>query len=186
MKFVASPAFWGYVVAVVAASACAPRADFAVVRPAEIDYDLYEDGHRVELGQFVNGTSDGRGARVAQQVRMELQNSGAHALGLDKDLELVGAGGGLVVSGRVTRLDVEQSREEERDSCNYRQEGQEGPFEAMETWLTLAPEDEGSRLTARSRVSLGLPLAALTDRIAAWKRRGELERALENIAVTVE
>ncbi|ESS06386.1 MAG: hypothetical protein A07HB70_01105 [uncultured archaeon A07HB70] len=31
-------------------------------------------------------------------------------------------------------------------------------------------------------MSLGLPLAGLTDRVAAWKRRGELERALDRIA----
>jgi hypothetical protein len=35
-------------------------------------------------------------------------------------------------------------------------------------------------------VSLGLPLAAVTDRVAAWKRRGELDRALDNLAAAVE
>jgi hypothetical protein len=30
-----------------------------------------------------------------------------------------------------------------------------------------------------------LPLASLTDRVAAWKRRGELERALDALAADV-
>jgi hypothetical protein len=96
---------------------------------------------------------------------------------LDDATLVTAAGGGLQLSLRF---------EPRADGLYYAQEGREGPFEAMETWLTLAPEDEGSRLTARSRVSLGLPLAALTDRVAAWKRRGELERALENLATAVE
>jgi hypothetical protein len=37
-------------------------------------------------------------------------------------------------------------------------------------------------VTARSAVSLGLPVPALTDRVAAWKRRGELERLLDGLA----
>ncbi len=86
-------------------------------------------------------------------------------------------GGGLQLSLRFEPRD---------DGLYYTQEGQEGPFDAMETWLTLARENEGTRLTARSRVSLGLPLAAVTDRVAAWKRRGELDRALDNLAATVE
>jgi len=51
----------------------------------------------------------------------------------------------------------------------------------METWLTVAPEDEGSRVSMRSAVSLGVPLP-FADRIAAWKRAGELERALDRLA----
>ncbi|MFQ3285537.1 SRPBCC family protein [Natronomonas sp.] len=63
----------------------------------------------------------------------------------------------------------------------YTQAGEAGPFESMETWLTVAPEDEGSRVSMRSAVSLGVPLP-FADRIAAWKRAGELERALDRLA----
>jgi hypothetical protein len=52
----------------------------------------------------------------------------------------------------------------------------------MTTDLTVAAEDEGSRVTARSAVSLGLPVPALTDRIATWKRQGELKRLLDALA----
>ena len=51
----------------------------------------------------------------------------------------------------------------------------------METWLTVEPENEGSRVSMRSRVSLDVPLP-FSDRIAAWKRAGELDRALARLA----
>lgn len=63
----------------------------------------------------------------------------------------------------------------------YTQAGEAGPFEAMETWLTVEPENEGSRVSMRSTVSIGAPLP-FSDRIAAWKRGGELDRALERLA----
>lgn len=66
----------------------------------------------------------------------------------------------------------------------YTQAGEAGPFEAMETWLTVDPEDEGSRVTVRSAVEIGLPLP-LSDRLAAWKRNGEVERALNRLAADV-
>lgn len=87
---------------------------------------------------------------------------------------LVTAGGGGV---RMTlRFDPRE------DGLHYEQEGDAGPFDEMWTRLWWTPEDEGSRVTARSGVSLGLPLGGLTDRVAAWKRRGELRRALDRIA----
>jgi len=55
----------------------------------------------------------------------------------------------------------------------------DGPLERLETTVTWAPENEGTRLTARSTVAVGGP--AVLDRIAAWKRRGELRRALAAI-----
>lgn len=67
----------------------------------------------------------------------------------------------------------------------YTAEGETGPFDEMETWLEVEPKDEGSRLTLRSSVSLDLPLP-FSDRIAAWKRRGELERAAANLADELE
>jgi len=72
--------------------------------------------------------------------------------------------------------------EQRTDGYDYRQVGDRGPFDSMETTLTYAARDHGSDITVRSSVSLGLPLAPVTDRIAAWKRRGELERLLETIA----
>lgn len=63
----------------------------------------------------------------------------------------------------------------------YEQLEDTGPLAEMWTELTWDPENEGSRVTARSGVSLGLPLQSVTDRIAAWKRRGELKRALRNL-----
>ncbi|WP_255169400.1 SRPBCC family protein [Natrononativus amylolyticus] len=64
----------------------------------------------------------------------------------------------------------------------FRYEHVGGPLETLETTLTYAPENEGVRVVARSTVEMGVPPAALTDRIAAWKRRGELERTLEGIS----
>lgn len=85
------------------------------------------------------------------------------------------AGGGLEFGLRF------EARED-----GYAYEQEEGPLETMETALTYRPEDEGTRVTMRSRVSMGYPLEGLTDRFAAWKRRGELRRALENLAADLE
>jgi hypothetical protein len=54
-----------------------------------------------------------------------------------------------------------------------------GPLERLETTVTHAPEDEGTRLTARSTVAVGGP--GVVDGLAAWKRRGELRRALRAV-----
>lgn len=87
------------------------------------------------------------------------------------------AGGGLVSARFVF--------EERDDGYVYRQDGPTGPFEAMETALTVRPENEGVRVTMRSSVSLTLPLP-FADRVGAWKRRGELKRALSRLAVDLE
>jgi len=68
---------------------------------------------------------------------------------------------------------------------HYEQRGEAGPFDDMATTVTYEREREGSTVTARSSVSLGLPLSAVTDRVAAWKRRGELQRALDELAADV-
>lgn len=62
----------------------------------------------------------------------------------------------------------------------YTQAGDAGPFESMETWLTFDPEDEGSRVSIQSSVSIGVPLP-FSDRLAAWKRAGELDRMLDRL-----
>jgi hypothetical protein len=56
----------------------------------------------------------------------------------------------------------------------------EGPLETLRTTVRYEPVDEGTRLTARSAVAVGGP--GVLDRVAAWKRRGELRRALDGIA----
>lgn len=85
---------------------------------------------------------------------------------------VVAGAGGLELSLRFETRD---------DGLYYTQEGDAGPFDAMETWVLTDPVDDGrrTRVTLRSAVSLGLPLAGVTDRVAAWKRRGELRRALD-------
>ena len=90
---------------------------------------------------------------------------------------VTGRGGGVLEARFVF--------EERGDGYVYRQEGDAGPFDEMETRLALARRDEGVDVTMRSSVSLGVPLP-LADRVAAWKRRGELKRALARLAADVE
>lgn len=67
----------------------------------------------------------------------------------------------------------------------YRYEGVgNGPFERMETRITVTPENEGSRVRVQSRVSLSLSLP-LADRLGAWKRGGELDRLLDGLEAAV-
>jgi len=82
----------------------------------------------------------------------------------------------VVVGGYGLELVFEFTTHE--DSIEYEQV--EGPLETLRTTLTCEPEDEGTRLTGRSQVAVGGP--ELVDRVAAWKRRGELRRALDSIA----
>ncbi|WP_415380319.1 SRPBCC family protein [Halosimplex sp. TS25] len=78
-------------------------------------------------------------------------------------------------------------RFERRDGgIRYEQVGDAGPFDEMWTDLSWNPENEGTRVVARSGVSLGLPFAVITDRVAAWKRRGELDRTLDRLATDLE
>jgi hypothetical protein len=68
----------------------------------------------------------------------------------------------------------------------FRYEQRRGPLAQLETTLTHDAENEGSRVTMVSVVQTGTPPRAITDRVAAWKRRGELRRALSGIAADVE
>jgi hypothetical protein len=88
---------------------------------------------------------------------------------------------GWTVTARATGMEVAFEFSRREDGWAYRQRGAQGPFDAMETTVSLAREDEGTRVSVWSAVSLGLPPAAITDRIAAWKRRGELRRALDRL-----
>ena len=95
-------------------------------------------------------------------------------------------GDGWIVTGRGGGLlEARFVFEEREDGYVYRQEGDTGPFEEMETTISLSRRDEGVDVTARSAVSLGVPLP-LVDRVAAWKRKGELKRALSRLAADVE
>lgn len=96
---------------------------------------------------------------------------------LDGATRVTAGGGGVVMALRF---------EPRADGLYYEQADEAGPFDAMWTRIEWAREDEGSRVTATSGVSLGLPLSGLTDRVAAWKRRGELRRALAALADAVE
>lgn len=87
--------------------------------------------------------------------------------------------GSTLVTAVARGLQVELRFEPHPDGLRYMQEGDKGPFDEMETEWTFHPEDEGVRVVARSTASLGLPLAAITDRVAAWKRRHELDRAID-------
>jgi hypothetical protein len=68
------------------------------------------------------------------------------------------------------------------DGYVYEQVGDRGPFDSMRTRLALEPNEDGTTVTAESTVDLGLPVRVVTDRIAAWKRRGELRRLLDRLA----
>lgn len=84
----------------------------------------------------------------------------------------------VVASGPGMQLSL---RFEDRDGAiYYTQEGEAGPFEEMETWIELESAPDGTRVTVRSSVALAAPLP-FGDRIAAWKRKGELSRLLDDL-----
>jgi hypothetical protein len=91
---------------------------------------------------------------------------------------------GTVVTAAGPGMSVPLRFEDREDGLWYTAEGDVGPFDHLETEVIVEPEDNGSRLTLRSTVSLNLPLP-FADRIAAWKRRGELERALDDLVADV-
>ena len=87
--------------------------------------------------------------------------------------------GSTVVTASARGLQATFVFEPHPDGIRYVQEGEHGPFDVMETEWTHHAKDEGTRVVATSRVSLGLPLESVTDRVAAWKRKGELDRAID-------
>lgn len=90
------------------------------------------------------------------------------------------SGEDVVVTAAARGLELRLRFERTEDGYRYEQEAG-GPLDAMETELTWTARDHGTELTFTSSVSAGLPFASLTDRVAAWKRRGELKRALGNL-----
>lgn len=93
--------------------------------------------------------------------------------------------GSTVVTAVARGLQASFIFEPTPDGIRYMQEGDKGPFDVMETEWTHHPQDEGTRVVARSTVSLGLPLASITDRVAAWKRKRELSRAIDALVEDV-
>jgi len=90
-------------------------------------------------------------------------------------------GDGTIVTAEKRGLSFQLRFEPQDDGFYYTQVGEMGPFEEMETWLTMKRKDDGSVVTVRSAVDLGIPLPG-TGRFAAWKRKGELKRLLDRLA----
>lgn len=89
---------------------------------------------------------------------------------------------GLIVEAKATGITARFRFERLQAGFYYEQIGSEGPFESLQTTISYHASDGGTELTMTSDVSLGLRPRRLMDRIAAWKRKGELHRALRSIA----
>lgn len=104
--------------------------------------------------------------------------------------EVATTDGGWRVAASATGMRAEFSVrafvDGDAEGYEYEQVGESGPFASMWTRLALEPAADGTTVTAASTVDLGLPLAAVTDRVAARKRRGELDRLLDRLADAVE
>lgn len=144
----------------------------------------------VEVSRFVRANPAEVKRTLTPQAVVEYEGSfSVRAIDQrDDGTAVVTAGSrGLGLALRFERRDSSDDGDHDDNDDNdgflyYTQEGDAGPFETMETWVSVAPENEGSRVTMRSTASLGLPLPTLTDRLAAWKRKGELKRALDGLA----
>jgi hypothetical protein len=131
----------------------------------------------VEVSQFVRATpAEVRRALTPASV---VEHEGSFAI---RDIREREEATYVTVGRRGLEFVLRFKRHE--DGIRYEQEGEAGPFESMTTTITVSAEDDGSRVTARSTVSLGLPVP-LADRVAAWKRRGELKRALATLSASV-
>jgi ligand-binding SRPBCC domain-containing protein len=133
----------------------------------------------VEVSRFVRATPAEVERTLAPARVVEYEGS-------FEVFDVSGDGDATVVEAGGRGLRMELRFEPREDGIYYEQEGEAGPFEQMWTHLRWTNEDEGSRVTARSGVSLRLPLSAVTDRVGAWKRRGELRRALGQLAEDLE
>jgi hypothetical protein len=131
----------------------------------------------VEVSRFVRATPSEVERALTPTAVVEYEGSFAVR-------DVVEGDGGTYVTVGSRGLEFVLRFEGREDGVYYEQEGEAGPFEAMTTELTVRAENDGSRVTARSSVSLGLPVP-LADRVAAWKRRGELKRALSTLAESV-
>ena len=129
----------------------------------------------VEVSRFVRATPAAVGRVLTPATVVESEGSFTVR-------EVTDTEDGTLVTAGARGLELTLRFEERPDGLHYTQAGSAGPFDAMTTDLTVEAENEGTRVTARSAVSLGLPASALTDRLATWKRRGELNRLLDALA----
>ena len=88
------------------------------------------------------------------------------------DVDADADGSETVVTAGARGLALSLRFEPVASGIRYEQLEDAGPLAEMWTEIGWEAENEGTRVTARSGVSLGLPLKSVTDRIAAWKRRG--------------
>lgn len=95
----------------------------------------------------------------------------------ESDVLVVVTGRGLTFTLRAEPLDA---------GLYYEQYEGGGPLDSMATTIRYEPTDGGTLVNATSEVSMGVPPAIVTDRIAAWKRKGELKRALAQFATAIE
>lgn len=133
----------------------------------------------VEVSRFVAATDAEIDRQLSPATILEYE-------GTFRVADVTETDAGTTVTARGGGMAVAFDFEPRENGYFYAQQGEQGPFETMETTLTYERERDGCLVTLRSSVSLGLPLAALTDRVAAWKRRGELKRALDRLAADVE
>jgi ligand-binding SRPBCC domain-containing protein len=131
----------------------------------------------VEASRFV--LAHPRAVRRTLSPESVVAAEGTFAVGAVEETEA-----GTVVTAVGPGMSVPLRFESLEDGLRYTAEGEVGPFDRLETKVTVASEANGSRLAMRSSVSLNLPLP-LADRVAAWKRRGELRRAAEELAASV-
>ncbi|GAB3691050.1 hypothetical protein GCM10028857_28030 [Salinarchaeum chitinilyticum] len=133
----------------------------------------------VEVSQFVQAPPGvvERELDPASIVEHEGSFQVRHVEERDGDVYVVAGGTGLELSFRF---------ELREDGIFYEQVEDEGaPLETMETELAWRSENEGTRIDATSTVSMGVWPHSISDRIAGWKRRGELRRALGSVAETL-
>jgi len=128
----------------------------------------------VEVTKFVSARPDEVRRALTPEALVEAEGTFAVSAVEETDE-------GTVVTASGPGMAVPLQFESREDGLAYTAEGEVGPFDHLETAVTVAPKNEGSEVTARSTVSLNAPLP-FADRIAAWKRRGELERAVEALA----
>ncbi|WP_248517895.1 SRPBCC family protein [Salinarchaeum laminariae] len=133
----------------------------------------------VEVSQFVQAPPGvvERALDPASIVEHEGSFEVRHVEERDGDVHVVAGGAGLELSFRF---------ELRENGIFYEQIEDEGaPLETMETDLSWRSENEGTRIDATSTVSMGVRPRTITDRIAGWKRRGELRRALSSVSDAV-
>ncbi|MFB6159929.1 MAG: SRPBCC family protein [Haloferacaceae archaeon] len=124
----------------------------------------------VEVDRFVEAAPAVVGDRLTPSTVVECEGSFAVR-------EVSAAEAGTLVAAGRAGVELLLRFERREDGLAYEQV--EGPLDALSTTITYAPEDHGTRLTAHSAVGVRGP--AVLDRVAAWKRRGELRRALGGI-----